>query len=81
SRARAAGFTLLTLDTKRGDVAVIADRRLIGDERAAAAIKNKRHYTWIYGVVVRDEAKIAGVVARHGLAVPVTSPPARPSPL
>src|SRR5438270_795912 len=39
-----------------------------------------RHYTWIYGVVVRDEAKIAGVVARHGLAVPVTSPPARPSP-
>jgi len=59
---------------------MIADRRLMGDERAAAVIKNKRHYTWIYGVVVRDEAKIAGVVARHGLAVPVTSPPARPSP-
>ena len=59
---------------------MIADRRLMGGERAAAVIKNKRHYTWIYGVVVRDEAKIAGVVARHGLAVPVTSPPARPSP-
>ena len=59
---------------------MIADRRLIGDERAAAVIKNKRHYTWIYGVVVRDEAKIAGVVARHGLGIRVTSPPARPSP-
>jgi hypothetical protein len=59
---------------------MIADRRLMGDERAAAVIRNKRHYTWIYGVVVRDEKKIAGVVARHGLAVPVTSPPPRPSP-
>jgi hypothetical protein len=59
---------------------MLADRRLLGDERAAAVIKNKRHYTWIYGVVVRDEAKIAGVVARHGLGVPVTSSPARPSP-
>lgn len=59
---------------------LLADRRLLGDERAATVIKNKRHYTWIYGVVVRDEAKIAGVVARHGLAVPVTSPPARSSP-
>jgi len=59
---------------------MIADRHLLGDERAAAVIKNKRHYTWIYGVVVRDEAKIAGVVARHGLGIKLTSPPARPSP-
>ena len=59
---------------------MIADRHLLGDERAAAVIKNKRHYTWIYGVVVRDEAKIAGVVARHGLGIKLTSLPTRPSP-
>jgi len=59
---------------------MIADCHLLGDERAAAVIKNKRHYTWIYGVVVRDEANIAGVVARHGLGIKLTSPPARPSP-
>jgi len=59
---------------------MIADRRLLGDERAAAVIRNKRHYTWIYGVVVRDEAKVAAVVRRHGLGVAVTSAPARPSP-
>jgi hypothetical protein len=58
---------------------MIADRRLLGDERAAAVIRNKVHYTWIYGVVVRDEAKIAAVVARHGLGVPISTP-ARPSP-
>ena len=48
---------------------MLADRRLMGEERAAAVIRSKRHYTWIYGVVVRDEAKIAGVVARHGLQI------------
>ena len=48
---------------------MLADRRILGDERAAAVIRNKVHYTWIYGVVVRDEAKIAAVVRRHGLAI------------
>lgn len=48
---------------------MLADRHLLGDERAAAVIKNKRHYTWIYATIVRDEAKIAGVVARHGLGI------------
>ena len=61
---------------------MLADRRLLGDERAAAVIRNKVHYTWIYATVVRDEAKIAAVVARHGLGIganrAVTSPPARP---
>lgn len=55
---------------------MLADRRLLGDERAAAAIRNKVHYTWIYATVVRDEAKLAAVVARHALAV--TSPRPRP---
>jgi hypothetical protein len=49
---------------------MLADRRLLGDDRAAAVIRNKRHYTWIYAVVVHDEARIAGVVARHGLGIP-----------
>ena len=49
---------------------MLADRHFLGDERAAAVIKNKRHYTWIYATVVRDEAKIAGVVKRHGLGIP-----------
>ena len=49
---------------------MIADRRLMGDARAAAVIRGKRHYTWIYATVVRDEEKIAGVVKRHGLGIP-----------
>jgi hypothetical protein len=53
---------------------MIADRRLMGDERAAATIRGKRHYTWIYATVVRDEAKIAAVVARHGLGISDTRP-------
>ena len=48
---------------------LLADRRLLGDERAAAVIKAKTHYTWIYATVLRDEARIAGVVARHGLGI------------
>jgi len=48
---------------------MLADRRLLGDERAAAAIGSKVHYTWIYATVLRDEAKIAAVVARHGLGI------------
>ena len=48
---------------------MLADRRLLGDERAAAVIRNKVHYTWIYATVVRDEAKIAAVVRRHGLGI------------
>jgi len=49
---------------------MLADRRVLGDERAAATIRNKVHYTWIYATVTRDEAKIAAVVARHGLGIP-----------
>lgn len=48
---------------------MIADRHLLGDERAAAVIRNKRHYTWIYATIVRDETKVAAVVARHGLGI------------
>jgi hypothetical protein len=46
-----------------------ADRELIGRERTDAVIRNKGHYTWIYKTVLQDEAKIAGVVRRHGLEV------------
>ena len=46
-----------------------ADRKLMGPERTAAAIRNKGHYTWIYATVLRDEARIALVVAAHQLAV------------
>lgn len=48
---------------------MLADRRLLGDERAAAVMKGKRHYTWIYATVMRDEQRIAGVVRRHGLGI------------
>ena len=48
---------------------ILADRELIGPERTSAVIQNKGHYTWIYATILRDEAKIAAVVARHHLAV------------
>jgi hypothetical protein len=48
---------------------VLAVRELLGPQRAVAAIENKRHYTWIYATVFRDETKIAAVVNRHDLHV------------
>ena len=46
-----------------------ADRQLIGPERTDAVIRDKGHYTWIYETVLRDEPRIAALVARHALAV------------
>jgi len=46
-----------------------ADRRLIGAERTAAVIRNKGHYTWIYETILRDEPRIAAVVAGHRLEI------------
>jgi hypothetical protein len=48
---------------------ILADREMLGPERAAAVIQNKRNYTWIYTTVLRDEAKIATVTDRHRLRV------------
>ena len=44
-----------------------ADRQLIGPERTMAVIKDKGHYNWIYSTILRNEEKIAAVVARHQL--------------
>jgi hypothetical protein len=46
-----------------------ADRQLIGPERTDAVIRDKGHYTWIYETVLRDEPRIAALVARHALEV------------
>jgi hypothetical protein len=46
-----------------------ADRDLIGPERTAAVMSHKRNYTWIYETVLRDEARIAAVVATHHLEI------------
>jgi hypothetical protein len=42
-------------------------RKLLDPERAAAVIRGKRHYLWIYRTVLAEEAKIGLVVHRHGL--------------
>ena len=49
---------------------IVADRELLGPERAAVVIRGKPWYTWIYTTVVADERQIAGVVDRHQLRVP-----------
>jgi len=46
-----------------------ADRELLGPQRADEVIRNKPWYTWIYKTVLRDEARIRGVVEEHGLEV------------
>ena len=48
---------------------IVADRRLIGPERTAAVIANKGHYTWIYATILKDEPRIAAVVAAHHLGI------------
>lgn len=48
---------------------IVADRRLIGPERTAAVIANKGHYTWIYATILRDEPRIAAVVAANHLGI------------
>lgn len=47
-----------------------ADRELIGQERTAEVIKRKPWYTWIYATILRDEPRIAAIVARERLNVP-----------
>jgi hypothetical protein len=49
---------------------ILADRELLGADRAAIVIRNKPWYTWIYTTVLTDENQIAGVVNRHQLRVP-----------
>jgi hypothetical protein len=49
---------------------ILADRELLGAERAAAVIHAKPWYTWIYATVLADEKQIADVVNRHQLRVP-----------
>jgi hypothetical protein len=46
-----------------------ADRKLMGPERTAAVISNKGHYTWIYKTILREESRIAAVVAEHHLQI------------
>jgi hypothetical protein len=48
---------------------ILADRELLGQERTAAVIADKGHYTWIYATVLHDETAIAKVVDRHHLRV------------
>jgi len=48
---------------------VQAVRQLIGPERTDSVIRNKGHYTWIYATVLRDESRIAGLVAQDRLSV------------
>jgi hypothetical protein len=48
---------------------VEAVRSLIGPERADTAIKSKGNYTWIYGTIFRNEAKVAAVVDQHQLRI------------
>lgn len=47
-----------------------ADRELIGPERTSEVIKHRPWYTWIYATIVRDEPRIAAIVARERLSVP-----------
>ena len=47
----------------------LADRELLGAERAAAVIRSKPWYTWIYTTVLAEEKQIAAVVDRHHLRV------------
>jgi hypothetical protein len=49
---------------------VQADRELIGERRTAEVIRNKPWYTWIYQTILRDEPRIAAIVARERLNVP-----------
>src|SRR5215510_328730 len=46
-----------------------ADRRFIGEMRTAEVIKQKPWYTWIYGTILKDEAKIAAMVEAERLNV------------
>jgi hypothetical protein len=46
-----------------------ADRQLIGPERTSAVVKNKGHYTWIYGTILRDEPRIAAIVGSYHLQI------------
>ena len=48
---------------------ILADRELLGAERAAAVIRSKPWYTWIYTTVLAEEKQIAAVVDRHHLRV------------
>lgn len=47
-----------------------ADRELIGEKRTAEVIKHKPWYTWIYATILRDEPRIASIVAAERLEVP-----------
>ena len=47
-----------------------ADRELIGEQRTAEVIKRRPWYTWIYATILRDEPRIAAIVARERLNVP-----------
>jgi hypothetical protein len=49
---------------------ILADRQLLGPERAAVVVRNKPWYTWIYATILADERRIAEVVDRHQLRVP-----------
>ncbi len=48
---------------------IVADRQFIGPERTAAVIADKGHYTWIYATILKDEPRIASLVARNQLGV------------
>lgn len=50
---------------------MIADRKLMGAQRAAKAMGfwAGDHYTWVYQTVIRDEAKIRSVVERQHLQI------------
>jgi hypothetical protein len=48
---------------------MVAMRELVGPERTKVVMTNKPWYTWIYGTVMRDEERIAGIVNRNQLRV------------
>lgn len=48
---------------------IVADRHFIGPERTSAVVADKGHYTWIYATILKDEPRIASLVARYQLGV------------
>jgi hypothetical protein len=48
---------------------IVADRELLGPDRAKAVIDRKPWYSWIYSTILRDEERIANLVDRHRLRV------------
>ena len=49
-----------------------ADRQLMGQERAASAMRfwAGHHYRWVYKTIIEDEPRIAAIIRREHLEIP-----------